>query len=518
MQRKDVRDHLAQVAFIFRQQDSFSASMRIGAIGISGGVASGRGGDGQEDLEGRADTDFALDLDPALVLFNDSVNRGESKAGTLADFLRRKERFEKVAEDFGFDAATSIGDGETNEGTRAGFRIILGDFGRDISGAGFDDQLSTTRHRIAGIDAEIDDDLLDGATVGMNLRQIGTAIGFEKDVFADEFPEHCAGALDDFAEIDAAELHDLLAAESEQLPDEIGSPLGGLADFADGFGVRAHFAELHEEHAGMAINNGQDIIEIVGDPGGELTDGFHFLGLAELAFKLETGFALNFEPVVGRLELAGAERHHLSELIHFKVSVPVEFPFAGKGMSELQHFDVVKRFFKDDEIGGRADAGAHLLPGIIGIGSANDYLQFGVSFPEMDNSFEAIPSRGHAHIDEGEGKGFAGSAGLLDFFEGFLALIGGIEFELSGRRGGGIGLAEKGGFDFEETVPGIRDGSQNFPEIVVNGHVVIDNENTVIFDGYHTGWRSVVRVRRCGAGARPRSFRFASRIGFRLRL
>ena len=35
----------------------------------------------------------------------------------------------------------------------------------------------------------------------------------------------------------------------------------------------------------MALNDGQDVVEIMGHPGGQLADGFHFLGLAELVFE-----------------------------------------------------------------------------------------------------------------------------------------------------------------------------------------------------------------------------------------
>ena len=35
----------------------------------------------------------------------------------------------------------------------------------------------------------------------------------------------------------------------------------------------------------MAVDDSEDVIEIMGDAAGELTDGFHLLGLAELVFE-----------------------------------------------------------------------------------------------------------------------------------------------------------------------------------------------------------------------------------------
>src|SRR5690349_23111951 len=49
-------------------------------------------------LEGGPDALFALDLDPALVLLDDAVDRGQSKARALAHFLGRKKWFEDPAQ------------------------------------------------------------------------------------------------------------------------------------------------------------------------------------------------------------------------------------------------------------------------------------------------------------------------------------------------------------------------------------------------------------------------------------
>jgi hypothetical protein len=37
----------------------------------------------------------------------------------------------------------------------------------------------------------------------------------------------------------------------------------------------------------MPLNDGENVVEIVGDPGGELTDGLHFDGVPELSFQGE---------------------------------------------------------------------------------------------------------------------------------------------------------------------------------------------------------------------------------------
>ena len=63
---------------------------------------------GEEHAEGGAHADFARDLDPALVLFHDAVNGGQSQAGAAADFLRGKERLEDARQHFRVHAAAGV--------------------------------------------------------------------------------------------------------------------------------------------------------------------------------------------------------------------------------------------------------------------------------------------------------------------------------------------------------------------------------------------------------------------------
>ena len=44
-------------------------------------------------------------------------------------------------------------------------------------------------------------------------------------------------------------------------------------------------AAAGQQQRGMAVDDGEDVVEIVGDAAGELADGFHFLGLAQLLFQ-----------------------------------------------------------------------------------------------------------------------------------------------------------------------------------------------------------------------------------------
>jgi hypothetical protein len=67
---------------------------------------------GQEHLEGCSQVRLAVDVDEAVVLRNDAVDRGQPKAGAFAHDLRGEERFEQMRERVLVHAAPVIGQGE----------------------------------------------------------------------------------------------------------------------------------------------------------------------------------------------------------------------------------------------------------------------------------------------------------------------------------------------------------------------------------------------------------------------
>ena len=84
-----------------------------------------------------------------------------------------------------------------------------------------------------------------------------------------------------------------------------------------------------------------------------------------------------FEFVVGRFEFFRALAHHPVEVFEAKTSLAAESPLLGQGMGELEDFDRLERFFENQEAVGLSEAAGNVVPRIIGIGGADDRLQFG---------------------------------------------------------------------------------------------------------------------------------------------
>src|SRR5205814_1467450 len=85
----------------------------------------------------------------------------------------------------------------------------------------------------AGVDPEVDDELLDLAGVGFHHPQIGREERGQLNVFADEALEQLLGAGDGRLQVQGLGLEHLLAAERQQLAREGSGALGGLADLLD---------------------------------------------------------------------------------------------------------------------------------------------------------------------------------------------------------------------------------------------------------------------------------------------
>ena len=90
--------------------------------------------------------------------------------------------------------------------------------------------------------------------------------------------------FDNGVEVDDARLQHLLAAEGEKLARERGGAIGSAmmtSLCAAGVALREHV----EQKLGVALDDHQEIVEVVSDATGEAADGFHFLRLAELIFS-----------------------------------------------------------------------------------------------------------------------------------------------------------------------------------------------------------------------------------------
>ena len=277
---------LAHGGFIFHQQDGFVAGRdlrdwdrRLGSDEFSTGRDPR-----QIDLERRSPAGFAVHPDVAAALLDDAVNGGEAEAGAL-DSLGGEKRLEDMGLSFGIHAHAGVADGQHHVlarlrwGVQAGIAFVERDIG------GLDGEFAALRHGIAGVDRQIHDDLFDLAGIGAHRAQFRARDHYQIDVFADQPGEQFEVFGDDGVQIEDLGSEHLLAAESQKLPGEGGGAIGGIGNL---LGRPAHAGvgpDAIQQKFGVAGDDHQQIVEVVGNAAGQTTDGFHFLRLAKLLLE-----------------------------------------------------------------------------------------------------------------------------------------------------------------------------------------------------------------------------------------
>ncbi len=94
-------------------------------------------------------------------------------------------------------------------------------------------QPSAARHRVPGVDGQIEDHLLQLHRVGTNESQVAIGIDRKLDVLSDQSTQHALEAHDDLIQIQRPRHQHLPAAEGEELSSERRSPLRRHPDLLD---------------------------------------------------------------------------------------------------------------------------------------------------------------------------------------------------------------------------------------------------------------------------------------------
>ena len=279
----EVADHF----LVFHQQDRLDARAG-GALGTDHDAGDGHRllGRRQKDAERRAFPRLADHVDVPLVLLDDAVDDGQAQAGALAEFLGGEERLEDARLHFAAHAAASVGHGQQH--VAAGL-----DVGRQVVGvrvqddvAGLDGELAAARHGVAGVDRQIDEHLVDLAGVGLDAREVRPRHDGQFDVLVEQLAEHQLRVADLRIEVEHLGHADVAAAEGEQLRGEADGAVGSLVDLLGGAEQRVARPQARRQQLGEALDDRQQVVEVVGDAAGQPADGFHLLGVAQLVLEV----------------------------------------------------------------------------------------------------------------------------------------------------------------------------------------------------------------------------------------
>ena len=150
-----------------------------------------------------------------------------------------------------------------------------------------DRQLSAIRHRVARIDREIQDHVLELIGVGVDPPQPASQHRLKDDVAPKGMPQQIRHAADQLVDLDRLRLQRLLPREGEQpLREQRGSPSALARRIEVAFCSRVAIANAAASKIERADHHRQHIVEIVGDAARELAYSLHLLGLTERLLRL----------------------------------------------------------------------------------------------------------------------------------------------------------------------------------------------------------------------------------------
>jgi hypothetical protein len=205
-----------------------------------------------------------------------------------------------------------------SSGNDARVRLRVGLVEVDV--AGLDGEPTAVGHRVAGVEDEVHDHLLDLPGVDLDVVKVGGGDDVQLDVLADDAREHAPRLRERLVEVDDAWREHLPPAEGEELLRQLRGSQPGRADLRRLDAHRVLCLEVAQHQVRVADDHGEEVVEIVRDASGELSDGVHLLRVAELRLArakggrpcLDAGLELGLpcaELLVRRLDLLGAAEH-----------------------------------------------------------------------------------------------------------------------------------------------------------------------------------------------------------------
>ncbi len=237
----------------------------------------------QEDGEDGALPGLARRLDASPGLRHDPVDDRESEACALASLLGREERLEDARERALVHARPRVAHDERDPA--AGLERRPGSIRRDDLREALDRELAARGHGVARVDDEVEEHLLELGAVHLDRARARSEGGHELYVLADHPPEDELHVAYDRAQLDDRRREDLPPAEREELPREPRRVLERRGDVLEVLPALLVAREVAEEELRVALDDGQDVVEVVGDPSGEPPDRLHLLRLAELLLE-----------------------------------------------------------------------------------------------------------------------------------------------------------------------------------------------------------------------------------------
>ena len=206
--------------------------------------------------------------------------------------LGREERLEGPIPDLGGHPDAVVGDRQA----RVAPRFERGDVvGPDGDGDGCDVDPSAADDRVAGVEEEVHEELLDLPAVRVDPDRLGGRGGGDRDAVAERPPEQVDDLADEHGEIERLRAAGLAAAEEQELTGEVRGLVRRASDRGDVVGDLAVGPQALRDERRVVRDDAEQVVEVVGDAAREPAEALEATGVRELGLEsvaLELRFPL----------------------------------------------------------------------------------------------------------------------------------------------------------------------------------------------------------------------------------
>ncbi|OPZ59351.1 MAG: hypothetical protein BWY86_01241 [Candidatus Aminicenantes bacterium ADurb.Bin508] len=211
------------------------------------------------------------------MVFDDAIDKGEAQPRPLPIRFGREERLEDSRLDLLAHPYAGVGHREHHIAPPLLNTLSQNDL------SGLEDQLSPLRHGVTGVDAEVQNHLLELSGVPFDDGVVPPVLNNDFYPLVEGLAENLHRLLDDVQKVHGPDIVLSPSGEGQKLACQLRRSFRALLDGFD-VGEEGVFPlDLQLHQGGIPEDTAQDVVEIVGDSPGQEADALHLLLLKELA-------------------------------------------------------------------------------------------------------------------------------------------------------------------------------------------------------------------------------------------
>ena len=160
-------------------------------------------------------------------------------------------------------------------------------------------------HRVARVDRDVEQRGFELARIGQHDRAVRRDGDLDRDALVERAPQHVGERMQQGADVERIRLQHLAPRKGQQLARQLGAAPGGARRGADELLAVRVVGERGKllEHLQIALDDGEQVVEVVRDAAGQLADAFEPLRVAQVLLRLRP-LQAGGQKVAERLEKA----------------------------------------------------------------------------------------------------------------------------------------------------------------------------------------------------------------------